>query len=329
MVSEAITTSGSRTADEDSDEDGMGAPLSKSKKAKADAAMSVRQAEQKEKEGEREKARADAANRRLERAGRRRVEGGPQPQSTMGMTDGDADELDETSKPDGTSPPLDSSQPPSPPPSGAQAEKASHKKGISGKRVKKLGNNQYTRNRGIDQAPASSPHGRKRLLHQNTVDSGDEQSVANGETSNGTAKDKGSPAVGAGTEHGGTTNGVAKKFGKGKKTNLNGWHAARQQQQQSDEPVELTFSNMKRSLDGMLAFIHRQHLDSNLAPSSEEQTPPDGAAAVEGPSPDSGGAVQSPLSLEGKPFEDMSSAAMAEAIRRKVDIWRGRFGHLA
>nr|POF22213.1 hypothetical protein CFP56_36298 [Quercus suber] len=315
MVSEAVTSS-SRTADDDSDDDVPGAPMSKSKRARAEAALSVRQAEQKEKETEREKARADAANRRLERAGRRRVD----------------EEPDETPQPSKTSPPPDSSQPPSPQPVIATSENVSHKKANGGKRVKKLGNNQYTKNRGTDQAPASSPHGKKRLLHHALADSGDEQSVANGETSIGGTKDKGSPAVGASTE-GNTSNGVGKKVGKGKRTNLNGWHAARQQQQQADEPIELTYTNMKRSLEGMVAFIQRQQLESNIGSlphgSSGDVSPPDGTTSAEGPSPDSGGPVHSPHSIESRPFETLTSTEMAEVISRKVEAWTGRFGHLA
>nr|POF07052.1 hypothetical protein CFP56_31676 [Quercus suber] len=315
MVSEAITSS-SRTADDDSDDDVPGAPISKSKKAKAEAALSIRQAEQKEKETERERARADAANRRLERAGRRRVDEDP----------------DETPQPTKTSPPPDSSQPPSPQPLNAPSENVSHKKSTGGKKVKKLGNNQYTKNRGGDQVPASSPHGRKRLLHHTLADSGDEQSVANGETSVGGAKDKASPAVGASTESN-ITNGVGRKVGKGKRTNLNGWHAARQQQQQADEPVELTYTNMKRSLDGMLAFIQRQQFESNIGKlesgSSEDVTSADDTINAEGPSPGSGGLVQSPPSVEGKPFEALTSTEMAEVISRRVEAWTGKYGHLA
>ena len=73
-VSESITSI-SRTATVEDESDEETATASRIKKARADAAQTARQAELREKEKERERARADAAGRRQERAGRRRVDG--------------------------------------------------------------------------------------------------------------------------------------------------------------------------------------------------------------------------------------------------------------
>ncbi|KAK6438055.1 Histone deacetylase complex subunit [Oleoguttula sp. CCFEE 5521] len=147
--------------EDDTDDEEENTPASRAKKARADAVQTARQIEQREKEKERERARAEAAGRRQQRAGRRR----------------DGEPSDETPNPTRTSP-LASSQPESPPPESTHPEKISHKKGAGAKRVKRLGNNQYTKHRpdGTTTTLASSPQSRKRHLHASTSlpSSGDE-----------------------------------------------------------------------------------------------------------------------------------------------------------
>ena len=70
-----------------SDDDRPGTAAGKSKKARAEAAQTARQAEMREKEKERERARAEAAGRRQERAGRRRLDGSSHPCDVPPLTD--------------------------------------------------------------------------------------------------------------------------------------------------------------------------------------------------------------------------------------------------
>jgi hypothetical protein len=95
----------------------------------------------------RDEKRKEAAGRRSERAGRRRVDGTLEPDDQArptGLTvDAESDPLDDTPRPLGT-PNLSASQPPSPPASAPPlASGSSHKKGTV-KKQKRLGRNQYS-----------------------------------------------------------------------------------------------------------------------------------------------------------------------------------------
>lgn len=226
--------------EDESDEDGEdGSFAGRSKKAKADAAMTARQFEQREKDNERERARAEAAGRRQARAGRRRQ-------------DDDMDDVPKLGGSNSNPSPPPSSQPESPPPT--TQEKVSNKK-VAGRKVKRLGNNQYTKHRG--EAPTSagngtsSPHNKKRGNNSHTS-SGDEHALANGngESNSTSTPDLPLPSV----TSNGNTNGNGKgggRWGKGKKNALlNG--AAK-----TTEPAELTIPGMAKNLDFMIMFIHR------------------------------------------------------------------------
>ena len=324
--SESVPTNGRKASSEEESE-GEPATLnaSKSKRAKAEAAQTARQAEVREKEKEREKARTEAAGRRQERAGRRRA---------------DDDPADETPKPSTTrvSPPP-SSQPASPP-AHAAPEKVSHKKG-AGKRVKKLGNNQYTklREQGI---PPSSPHSKKRALAKDahgTLSSGDEQQLPNGETHTSNSTSKNSPDQPNGK-------GIA-KFGKGgKKNGINGSHHNGVGHHKGAgvsgmENGERTLASMNRSIEAMARSIASAQLEM-----AGSWTPPSGGQR--------GGAVQPPQLLpptsepvvyghgpgadveklmqtgaDGKVPEGVSAMEMADLVSRGIHEWQRRFGHLA
>ncbi len=258
--------------------------------------QSARQAELREKEKERERARAEAAGRRQERAGRRRVED---------------DASDETPRPANsarTSPPP-SSQPGSPGAS-QRPEKGSLKKGF-GKKSKKLGNNQYTKNK---EAVASSPHGRKR---NGVATSSGEDNGANGDNQR-LPNGKASPERTAGPKG---------KFGRGKHKGLNG-HVAK-----NEEPAELTIPNMKRRMELMAAFITRAQMEmagGDRTPSSNGNLGSSGNLA--------GGAVQPAKSTEGtddaatadsNKFEELSAMEMADVVSRSINGWHQRFDHLA
>lgn len=229
-----------------------------------------------------------------------------------------------------TSPPA-SSQPPSPP-TFAASEKISHKKG-AGKKVKKLGNNQYTKNRDLSTQPVtSSPQSKRRQLanHTQALDSGEEQTMVNGGDS------KHSPGAhenGSGSGNG-TGNGKGPgKFGRGKgKAGMNG-HA------RLDEPVERTFVNMKRSMDGMMAFMQRHQVDM-----AGDRTPPGSDTALPRVNVEDaslvGGAVQPPATTasesaaqaippEERPFDELSSMQMADVIARNIANWHTLYGHHA
>lgn len=240
--------------EEESDDDDSGNPMSRAKKARADAVQSARQAEQREKDKERQKARAEAAGRRQERAGRRRGDGEiVQPITKATSLADQCPEADpsETPKPTNRPSPPPSSQPESPPASSAP-EKLSHKKGAApGKRVKKLGNNQYTKHR--VEAPTSagitsSPHSKKRQLAHTAQSSSDEQHQPNGD-----APASGTPDNQPGHPKGG-------KWAKGSKKNahLNGVLAAAGA---GKEQVDRSIPNMARALEGMAAFIAKAQME--------------------------------------------------------------------
>lgn len=222
-----------------SDEESEGEHNGRSKKARAEAVQTQRQAEVREKEKERDRARADAAGRRQERAGRRRVE----------------DELVEdtpraTTSAKTSAPP--SSQPASPPVH-LVPEKLSHKKG-AGKKTKKLGNNQYTKLREQGGVP-SSPHSKKRqLASHGTVSSGDEQ-LPNGETNTSNSTNKNSP------DHtsGGPVSKGPGRFGKNKKNGLNGNGA--KGANGDGNGGERTMASMNRTLEAMSRSIAAAQLE--------------------------------------------------------------------
>lgn len=131
--------------DADSDDDGTG--TKSNKKARSAATEVLRQREARERERMRDEKRKEAAGRRSERAGRRRVDGtleqDDQPRPIGLTVDAESDPLDDTPRPLGT-PNLSASQPPSPPASAPPlAPGSSHKKGTV-KKQKRLGRNQYS-----------------------------------------------------------------------------------------------------------------------------------------------------------------------------------------
>ncbi|KAM0718957.1 hypothetical protein Q7P37_006029 [Cladosporium fusiforme] len=279
--------SGSRSAviEDESDEDIEGGTFSgRSKKAKADAVMTARQSEQRDKETERERARAEAAGRRQARAGRRRQDDEPE----------DTPKLNSTSH---ASPPP-SSQPDSPPP--ATQEKPTQKKPV-GRKVKRLGNNQYTKHRGEapTSAGVSSPHSKKRANNSHTS-SGDENALANGD---GTSTPDAPTTNGNGNGNG-TSNGTGRgggRWGKGKKAALaNGLKGNNNMHNLPVEPAERTIPNMARNLDAMMNFIHRAQTDlaTDRARLGSERSPPgEGRDAME----------------------------LADELSRGIRDWQGRF----
>ncbi len=266
--------------------------MSRSKKAKAEAAQSVRQAELREKETERERARNEAASRRQDRAGRRRVD------------EETGEETPKASNSAKTSPPP-SSQPGSPHANGSP-EKVSHKKG-AGKKTKKLGNNQYTNK--TKESAASSPHGRKR--NGAGISSGEENNT------NGDSQHMTNGASKASPDH---TSVPKPKLGRGKKA-LNGNGG------KHEDPAELTLPNMKRRMDAMAAFISRAQLEiagGDRRPSGGSGDASLAGGAVQPPTShadDGGGGV-------GKQFEELSAMEMADVVSRSINSWHQRFAHL-
>lgn len=286
------------TIEDDSDDDGEEGSFSgRSKKAKADAAMTARQYEQREKETERERARAEAAGRRQARAGRRRQDGEfLEPDCKLKATQlitSTPDELDDVLNQNSTKASPPPSQPESPPP--PASEKLSNKKAV-GRKVKRLGNNQYTKNRG--EAPTSagngisSPHSKKRGNNSHTS-SGDEHALNGNADSNSTSTpDLPVPSV--------TSNGNGKgggRWGKGKKNALlNG--AAK-----PTEPAELTITGMAKNLNFMIMFIHR----------AQSEVAADRARL---------GSERSPGSRAEGELEAMD---LADELTRGIREWQGRF----
>jgi hypothetical protein len=305
------------TIEDESDDDGEeGSFGGRSKKAKADAAMTARQYEQREKDVERERARAEAAGRRQARAGRRRQDGesrtvrlkATRTSLTDPPTEGELDDVPKLGGSASQASPPPSSQPESPPPTTTQ-EKLSSKK-VAGRKVKRLGNNQYTKHRG--EAPTSagngngisSPHSKKRTNTSHTS-SGDEHALTNGnaESNSTSTPDLPLPSV---TSNGNTTttNGTAiatgkgtGRWGKGKKNALlNGSSKA-------TEPAELTIPGMAKNLDFMILFIHRakSEVAADRARLGAERSPGERA--------------------EG----ELEAMELAEELTRGIREWQGRF----
>ncbi|KAK5697640.1 Histone deacetylase complex subunit [Elasticomyces elasticus] len=288
----AISISRNATVDDESDDDNPTA--SRAKKARADAVQSARQAELREQEKERERARAEAAGRRQQRAGRRRAEDGELIDDIPGRPGSGR-----------TSPPA-SSQPPSPPTVTA-SEKAPQKKG-PGKKTKKLGNNQYTKQRELAvQGSVSSPHSKKRqLATTGHTSSGDEQ-LANGDTqptNTSNSTNKNSP--------GGVEPAPPKppgKVGKGKQKLLNGLASNKQ-----PVPIsELSVLDMERRVDAMLTFMQRTQLEM----------------AGYGTTPGAGtGVAMQPAGVTSQPAEP-STMEMADEISRELEKWKREHGQQA
>lgn len=265
--------------------------------------MTARQYEQREKDIERERARIEAANRRQARAGRRRQDGkSPEEirvisrRHTNRVIEGEPDDTPKVNSTSQASPPP-SSQPESPPP--PAQEKLSHKKG-AGRKVKRLGNNQYTKHRG--EAPTSagngisSPHSKKRANNSHTS-SGDEHPLANGNADSNTTSTPDLPPPAAATSNGNGTGKGGGRWGKGKKNALLNGHA------KPTEPAERTIPNMARNLEAMLNFIQR----------SQAEVATDRARL---------GSERSPASLAEGELEAMD---LAENLTKGIREWQGRF----
>jgi hypothetical protein len=179
-----------------------------------------------------------------------------------------------------------------------------------GKKMKKLGNNQYTKNR---ESAAASPHGRKR----NTAGtSSGEENVTNGDNHllpNGASKDTPDHIVG-----------VKGKFGKGKHKAINGNGT------KHEDPADMTIANMKRRVEAMTTFIAKAQMET----ASGDRTPSGSNLELVGMA---GGAVQAPGEIDGdggdgvangRKFEEMSAMEMADVVSRNLIGWQRKFGHL-
>ncbi|KAK5109866.1 hypothetical protein LTR62_006473 [Meristemomyces frigidus] len=269
-MSESMKTMPRTETLDDEDSDGDNPTTSRQKKARAEAVQTARQVELRDKEVERERARAEAAGRRQERAGRRRV-------------DGEEDDTPRADTSARTSPPR-SSQPPSPAP--YPTSDALPQKKFPGKKVKKLGNNQYTKARELSgQLHAASPHSKKRNLVAGHTSSGDER-AANGNshatnTSNSTSKN--SPG------HQETITRTSGKRSKAKNKHLNGLAANKQPASFDDMTIaemNQVAENMRRLLQQDLADRAAGRKRLGLDPDSDDPVPlpmMSGAAAVQAP----------------------------------------------
>lgn len=298
-----LALSRNATIDDESDEDNEEGGFSgRSKKVKAEAAMTARQSEQREKENERERARAEAAGRRQARAGRRRQDGEfttaydriDEIKHANIPAELDADETPKLNSTSHASPPP-SSQPESPPP--ATLEKSTQKRG-AGRKIKRLGNNQYTKHRG--EAPTSagngtsSPHSKKRANNSHTS-SGDEHLLANG---NGESNSTSTPDIPIPATTGNGNGKGGGRWGKKKNAFANGTAA------KPIEPAERTIPNMARNLDAMMGFIQRAQTEaaSDRARLGSERSP---SSRAEG---------------------ELEAMELAEELTRGIREWQGRFG---
>lgn len=300
-------------ADSEDDDDERGTTTaSRAKKVRADAVQTARQIELRELEVERERARAEAAGRRQQRAGRRRADGKTQSEwfsdYQADQLYAESDSIEDTPKPsegrDPTPPP--SSQPPSPP---AVVQPAIRKG--PGKKTKRLGTNQYTKNRDLIQPNiTSSPHRRKGLVKEAQGASSSDEPLINGEshqtnTSNSTTK----TSPGIITEQVGIKGKLGR--GKGKAVNGNGIrHTAAEE--------ERTIVNMSKTLDGMMAFIAKTQVEM-----AGEKMPASGNAANQ---LDVGLVLQGVPELPGHPFEELSSREMMDVMTRGITQWQAQYG---
>lgn len=239
------------------------------------------------------------------------------------MSRAESESIEDTPKPSEgkePSPPLPSSQPPSPP----TFVQPTQKKG-PGKKAKRLGTNQYTKNRDISQPGiTSSPHRRKGAGKENHGASSGDEPTANGDThptATSNSTNKNSP--GSGNNEVATGKG---KFGKGKGKAANGNGVKHPTAEE-----ERTITNMKKTLDGMMGFITKTQLEL-----AGEKTPP-GANLTNGEDSRlammSGGAVQPPAAdspaTPDRPFDELSSREMMDVMTRNIMQWQTRFAQYA
>lgn len=306
---------------ESEDEAGTGkATVSSLKKARSAAAENQRLKEAREREKARELQRAEAAGRRKERAGRRRGEGVHNQVLVVPfmLTLPESEPVEETPKPTSHPKPsvAPSSQPPSPPVSAPPPPpSSSHKKG-AGKKQKRLGRNQYTKDRDFPPKGAASP--RRGKSQMNHVSSGDEPTLstsnkaANG-VSNSTSNSKNSPN--------GATEAIAPvkrgrwahKVTKGSKQATGDSDGSKDKAKENPSVPDLN-----KKAQAMLEYIGKMQVDL-----AGERTPPGGSGGLEG------GAVQPVTSAATgtkKEFNSLSSREMMYELTREIMAWQKNFG---
>lgn len=217
----------------------------------------------------------------------------------------------------------------------------SHKKG-AGKKVKKLGNNQYTKLREQGIAP-SSPHSKKRQLARDThgtLSSGDEQPPpTNGETHTSNSTSKNSPDHPNGGANGKAVGGGGGKFAKGRKNGVHGPHGAHGSHHRAgagaENGGERTLVGMSRSIEAMARSIAAAQLEmaGSWTPSAAGPGQRGGAVRptsepVGGFGLDGAGERVKGLGEDGKVPEGLSAMEMADLVSRGIHEWQRRFAHL-
>ncbi|KAI5212911.1 hypothetical protein AUEXF2481DRAFT_33465 [Aureobasidium subglaciale EXF-2481] len=293
------STLNTASLDADSDDDGT---QPKNKRVRNAAAEALRQREARERERTRDEKRKEAAGRRSERAGRRRVDGTLEPgtQTSSGelTTYAESDPLDDTPRPMGT-PILPNSQPPSPPASAPPlAPGSSHKKGTV-KKQKRLGRNQYSAakastNTSDANATAANPNG----------SSGDDP------ITNSTSDSKNSPSSNNETPAAIISAPPAKsKPGKWAGRAKNPRQAAIQEAEMvtkdnRDNKSQMTITDMKKRTGMMMDYIAKAQVD------------------MAGDGSSLNAQLQAQQSAD---FKELSSREMMDVLTRHIMIWQKEY----
>lgn len=271
----------------------QGSTRSHQKKAKPTVSDTQRNKDMRDRELVKEQQRQDAASRRKDRAGRRRVDGTIDylEPSRIRLTSTDADAAEETTLETATaekhSPPaIDVATPPSPP-----AAKKSH-----GKKPKRSGRNQYSAP--LEKGTVSPP----------TKATG--QSNSSGDDGHAADDVAGEEAVPVPTSHH-----KGKGKWKGKPVKGSASSSANDSDGSKDKKLERTLQDMETATQWMLSFIAK----TTQANESPAIRPADSNAAD--------GVTSTPKPMVDTDFGQMSSADMAERLKNQIVSWQTEFAH--
>lgn len=295
---------GSVDLESDGDASGSKSTASSLKKQKSAAAETQRQRDLREKEKIRESQRAEAAGRRKERAGRRRVDGETchlRSRVLLELICAESEAVETPKLEPKETPVPASSQPPSPPAVELPPPSSSHKRG-GNRKPKRLGRNQYTKDRDLPIKGVESP----RLPRSNTgnnASSGEEPNATNG--SSHTSNPKNSPSSAQETA---TT-------GKGRGNRWKGKHskASANDSEGTKEKGDLTIKDMDKGTQFMLDFIGKHQGERIIQGRSLlfQRAERLGSRNLEQGS--------------NKPFDQLSSTEMAEELMKQITTWRGEY----
>lgn len=263
--------------DADSDDE---VPTTKSalKRARAAAAETVRQREMRDREKAREQAREEAAGRRQARAGRRRNDGKAYIPLSFPQLISPEQDSDDLPKPTPSKDSPSASRHASPPEIEVTIPSSVHKK--SGKKGKRLGRNQYTKDRETSPPrPSKGPHSAAASAHNSSSSGGEEKDKLDAAHSASGGSGKHSPASLSAENTNGQPNGSSVSISgpgsttdkashhKGRGKHARGKHAKATDEHKAErERNKNPIPELERQTAYMLDFIARYQAERSTRP---------------------------------------------------------------